>query len=229
MCGACGDCIYGTFMYCLLPCISKRLGHPPAPEDQEEAPRPVGLRPTSNVRNAAAVKEPSRRRVSIQKAHEDLIVSLAQPLNEVQTAALSRLHTAFLTSKEDLSPEFFAPVIADLDTVLFNGSLGDRVVIDWADMPATSDRTLRGATLPRDIGRSGISKVVVRFNKAILLSDMKEEIWGTVAHEMLHACVALMSNWSGLKMQSHGSLFEGSCKALVASLSLEGLEVQHVV
>ena len=144
-----------------------------------------------------------------------------------QTAALFGLRMALSTTKEHISPEFFAPVIRDLDTVLFSGCLGERISVQWKDMPSTSRRTLRGVSLPCGIGR--ISKVKIRLNTVMFVASTKEDIWGTVVHEMVHAYLALMSGWRGILMKHRGSPFEECCKAAVGRLALEGLEAQHVV
>jgi hypothetical protein len=182
-------------------------------------------------RSATASKEASpQRRVSAQQAHTDLVANLSPPMNGKQTAALFRLRMAFSTTKQHLSPECFAPVITDLDNVLFNGCLGDRILVDWVEMPATSRRMLRGVSLPCGVSR--ISKVKIRLNTAMLEASTKEEIWGTVVHEMVHAYLALMSGWRGIMMKHRGSPFEECCRAAVGRLALErleGLEVHHVV
>jgi hypothetical protein len=227
----CGDCCAHAsyaFLCCFLPCIAKQGGRHETTHDQEEAPRPVILKSKGIERRATVSKEASpQRRVSAQQAHTDLVANLSQPMNGKQTAALFRLRMAFSTTKQHLGPEFFAPVIKDLDTVLFNGCLGDRISVDWVDMPATSRRILRGVSLPCGIRR--ISKVKIRLNTATLETSTKEEIWGTVVHEMIHAYLALMSGWRGMLMRHRGSPFEECCKAAVGRLALEGLEVHHVV
>jgi hypothetical protein len=63
----------------------------------------------------------------------------------------------------------------------------------------------------------------------MLGTELKEDIWGAVLHEMVHAYLALMSGWRGMLMKHHGSPFEECCKAVVGRLALEGLEVHHVV
>jgi hypothetical protein len=148
-------------------------------------------------------------------------------MNGKQTAALFRLHMAFSAPREDLSPEFFAPVIRGLDVVLFCGCLADRIFVDWVDMPATSRRTLQGLALPCGVSR--ISKVQIRLNKAMFKTDTKESIWGTLVHEMVHAYLALTCGWRGILMRHRGSPFEECCRAAVERLALEGLEARHVV
>jgi len=215
-------------MCCFLPCIVRRGGHQVASHDQEEAPVPVKLKSNAHESSAATSKAPSqRRRVSARQAHSQLLASLNQPANGKQTAALFRLRVAFSTTKEHLSPEFFAAVIGDLDTVLFGGCLSDRVSFDWKDMPATSRDMLRGVSLPH--GVIGMSKVSIRLSIAMLAVDTKEDIWGTVVHEMVQAYLALTSGWSGVLMRHRGSAFEECCRAAVERLALEGLEVRHVV
>jgi hypothetical protein len=63
----------------------------------------------------------------------------------------------------------------------------------------------------------------------MFVASTKEDIWGTVVHEMVHAYLALMSGWRGILMKHRGSPFEECCKAAVGRLALEGLEAQHVV
>jgi hypothetical protein len=118
-------------------------------------------------------------------------------------------------------------VIRDLDTVLFNGCLSDRVSVDWFDMPATSRRTLLGVSLPQGISKT--SRVKIRLSIVMLDTGIKENIWGTLLHEMVHAYLALTSGWRGMLMKHHGSPFEDCCKAAVGRLALEGLEARHVV
>ncbi|KAM0700581.1 hypothetical protein Q7P35_012302 [Cladosporium inversicolor] len=206
----------------------KRGGQHAASYGQEEAPRPVALKARNHQRSTAAVKGSSPRRwVSPQQAQRDLIINLSQPMNGKQTAALFRLREAFSTTKEDLSPEFFAPVIKDLDTVLFSGCLGGRILVDWTDMPTTSRRILRGVSLPRGVSR--VSKVYIRLNRAMFEADSKEDIWGIVVHEMVHAYLALTSGWRGMLMRHHKSPFEECCKSAVGRLALDGFETHHVV
>jgi len=224
----CGDFLFGTLMCCCLPCISKRGGHHATIQDHEEAPQPVKLQPKSRA-NATVIDKPLLRRVSAKQAHRNLIANLSQPANGKQTAALFRLRMAFATMKDDLRPEFFAPVVRDLDMVLFDGRLSNRILIDWTEMPSTSPRMVRGVSSPHRISRSGIAKVRIRLNKAAFASDSKEEVWGTIVHEILHAYLDLASNWSILTVRHHGPQFEESCKALVERLALDGFELRHVV
>jgi hypothetical protein len=60
-------------------------------------------------------------------------------------------------------------------------------------------------------------------------ASTKENIWGTVVHEMVHAYLTLTSGWRGILMKHRGSPFEVCCEAAVGRLALEGLEVRHVV
>ena len=186
------------------------------------------MRPKVHESSTAAVNGPSpRRRASAQQSYQDLIANLSQPMNGKQTAALFRLRMAFLVPKEDLRPEFFTPVIKDLDTVLFSGCLGDRILVEWKDMPSKSRRTLLGVSLPYGICK--ISRVHIRLNIAMFEVSTKEDIWGTVVHELVHANLALSSGWRGTLMKHRGSPFEKCCEVAVGRLALEGLEVHHVV
>jgi len=132
-------------------------------------------------------------------------------------------------TKEHLSPEFFATLISDLDKALFNSSLHDKVLVDWAELPYTSSHVLHEVTSPYGISIHGISRVRIRYNKAILETDTKEEIWGTIVHEMLHAYLLLTSKWSVMTMRHHGPRFEESSRALVRRLGLDGFEVRHIL
>jgi len=71
--------------------------------------------------------------------------------------------------------------------------------------------------------------VHIRLNKTMFRREAKEEIWGTVLHEMLHAYLNLTTGWVSLREPHHGELFERSCGALVRRLGLRDLEVGHVV
>lgn len=219
----CDKCVY-AFLCCFLPCIEKRE----TSHDQEEAPRPVKPKPKVHEGSAASVQNPSNhRRVSAQRAHRNLIADLCQPMNGKQTAARFRLRMAFAMTKEHLNPEFFTPVIRDLDTVLFSGCLGDRIFVEWKDLLSTSRRTLFGLALPHGISRT--SKVKIRLKIVIFEASTKEKIWGTVMHEMVYACLAAASGWRGLLMKHRGSRFEECCKAAVGRLALDGLVVRHVI
>ena len=211
-------------MCCFLPCYTKRGGQA---YDQEEAPRPVKLKSKNRESGATAIEAPLQKSVSARQAHSQLVASLSQPMNGKQTAALFRLRMAFSARKEHLSAEFFAPAIKDLDTVLFSGCLGDRIIVDWVNMPTTSRRILQGISLPHGISR--ITKVKIRLNRVMFEGESKEDIWGTVVHEMVHAYLALTCGWRGMLMRHHGSPFEECCRAAVGRLALEGLEVRHVV
>lgn len=90
-------------------------------------------------------------------------------------------------------------------------------------------RQIRGISLPYNFSRSGISMVLIRLNKTLFKREAKEEIWGTVVHEMLHAYLDLTSDWAGLKVPHHGALFKRSCCAMVGRLGLEGFEAGHVI
>lgn len=220
---------------CCLPCSAKRAGKiHTTTEPPLEAPRPATQSTPKKQKQkekhplALAQGSPAKR-FPVQQVHQNLIDHLAQPPRPKQEAAHLRLRAAFLAPAEHLSPSFFDAVIADLDTLLFNDALGDRVYTDWANMTVTRRRMLRGISLPYDICRSGISKVRVRLNKRMFGIDSKDEIWGTVVHELLHAYLDLMSNWAGLVKAHHGTLFERSCRAMVQKLGLEGFGVMNVI
>jgi hypothetical protein len=230
MCEFYGNCIYAAFMCFFVPCISRRGPlHTQEVQNQAEVPRSAKPKTKSRKRSSVPKTEHFQQRVSAWQVHQDLLKTLDQPLNQHQQAALFRLQMAFLPTRDHLSPETFAPVIADLDTVLFKGRLKDNIIIEWAEMTVTRRSMLRGISLPYDINRSGISKVRIRLNEAMFRLDPKEEIWGTVVHELLHAYLDLESNWRGLTKPHHGTLFERSCRALAGRLAIEGFEAKHVV
>lgn len=169
------------------------------------------------------------QRVSTQQAHQDLHSNLNSFPNAQQIAALSRLRVAFSIESEHLTPGSFDAVITDLDTVLFSGYLSDKIVVKWTEMPVTSRCILRGMCLPKSVDRTGISKVCIPLNKAMLRLEPKEETWGTIVHEMLHAYICLKSVWSGSMPPHHEAKFERSCATLVDRLALDGFEVRHVL
>jgi hypothetical protein len=178
--------------------------------------------------NGLAPPSARRRLVPGQQAIEILMLELnLSVLNERQLAAFARIQEAYATSQGHLNPEFFAPVVADLDTVLFNGWLSDYILISWKDGTGTPCCLSRKPSKesPYEADRSGRSRLRVRFT--IYPTGPREQTWGGILHEMLHAYLDLMSEWRGLK-QPHGPLFGSACTAMVRRLALRGLKVHHV-
>jgi hypothetical protein len=191
-----------------------------AETDQTQSSQRLGTKLTP-----ARKRKPQLPRFQVPETHLNLINALSLPPTAAQIAALTRLHTLFALPKTQLTFSTFSPIITDLDTVLFSDLLSPHTIVEWARMT----RRIRGITLPYDFSRSGISMVHIRLNKTMFRLDAKEEIWGTVLHEMLHAYLDLTTGWVSLRVPHHGELFERSCEAMVRRLGLEGLEVRHVV
>lgn len=180
---------------------------------------PSGLAPPSERR---------RRLVPGQQACENLMLrfNLSVP-NDQQIAAFERIREAYKASQSHLNPGFFAPVIADLDTVLFDGLLNSYMLVGWEDMTSTPCclSVKPSAHPPYATSRYGSERLRVRF--AIHPSGPREQTWRGVLHEMLHAYLDLASDWHGLK-QPHGPLFGAACTAMVHRLALSGLKAHHV-
>jgi hypothetical protein len=189
--------------------------------DQTQTPRPVSPKP----KRASRKTNPQHPRVAVHQTHQNLISALSLSPTSAQRAALTRLQTLFALPKSRLALETFSPIITDLDTVLFSNLLSPYLIVEWALMT----RQIRGITLPYDFSRSGILMVHIRLNKTMFRLEAKEEIWGTVLHEMLHAYLDLTTGWVSLRVPHHGVDFERSCEAMVGRLGLRGLEVRHVV
>lgn len=222
-------------MTCFGCCYGRRVGilHPAVDDDQIEPPRLVN-RLSKGPENDASVHhidatERHHPRVSPAQAHEDLTSHLQQPLTAAQSSAMSRLQSAFTPPLDQLTPSLLTQAIPDLDTVLFNSTLTPHIKIEWANLTVKPTRILRGITLIHDIDWRGITKVRIRLNKAMLRVDSKEEIWGTIVHEMLHAWLDTRCGWGGLAKPQHGSAFERSCAALVERLGLQGVRAEHVI
>lgn len=181
------------------------------------------------VRPISIDKQQRQPRVSTAQAHDNLIYSLQQPLNSEQASAMQRLQYQFSFPKDSLNPELLTQAMSDLDTVLFQNILQGKMKIEWADLLVTRRRMLHGICLPYDIGWSGITKVRIRLNKAMLRMLSKETIWGALVHEMLHGYLDLSCSWSLLTVPHHGSLFDRSCEALVRRLDFQGLTAEHVI
>lgn len=180
------------------------------------------------LHNGLAPPSARRRLVPGQQAIETLMLELSLSIpNERQLAAFTRIQEAYAMSQEHLDPDFFTPVITDLDTVLFNGWLNDYMLISWESMTGRpcclSGRP--STQPPYETDRSGSERLRVRF--AIYTSGPREHTWGGILHEMLHAYLDLMSEWRGLK-QPHGPLFGSACTAMVQRLALGGLKVHHL-
>ena len=155
-----------------------------------------------------------------------LRLNLSVP-NDLQIAASERILKAYAKSEAHLNAAFLTPVITDLDTVLFDSLLGGHMLISWesmAGMPCClSGKPYTGP--PYEKSRTGSERLRIRF--AIYSSIPKEQTWGGILHEMLHAYLDLTSEWHGLR-QPHGPLFSAACTAIVRKLTLDGLEVHHV-
>jgi len=136
-------------------------------------------------------KKQRQPRVSSAQAHEDLIFSSQQPLNSEQTSAMQRLQYQFSFPIDSLNTRLLTQAMSDLDTVLFQNILQGKMKIEWADLLVTRKRMLHGICLPYDIGWSGITKVRIRLNRAMLQMLSKETIWGALVHEMLHGYLDL--------------------------------------
>lgn len=174
-------------------------------------------------------KKQRQPRVSSAEAHGNLIYSLQQPLNSEQTSAMQRLQYQFSIPIHSLNPQLLTQAMSDLDTVLFQNILQGKMKIEWADLLVTRRCMLHGICLSYDIGWSGITKVRIRLNRAMLRMLSKETIWGALVHEMLHGCLDLSCSWSVLTVPHHGLLFDRSCEALVRRLDFEGFTAEHVI
>lgn len=163
------------------------------------------------------------------RAHENLMSSLLQPLNAEQVSAMRRLQYQFPFPKDSLNPELLTQATSDPDTVLFQNHLQGKMKIERADLLVMRRRMLHGICLPYDIGQSGITKVRIRLNTAMLRMLSKETIWGALVHEMLHGYLDVSCDWRVLTVPHHGLLFDGSCEALVRKLDFEGFTAEHVI
>lgn len=169
-----------------------------------------------------------QRLVPGQQAHEDFVLNLASPATALENAALARIRTKHAaTSNKQLNPEFLSEAVADLDTVLFHGCLKDYMLINWVEMTGGTPSCMsrKPDPSPYETSASGNSQLRVRLPS--YRSEPKEQTWGAVLHEMMHAYLDLKSEWHGLK-QPHGPMFWESCRAIVTCLALDGLEVHHV-
>ena len=193
--------------------------------DQTQNHRTVSTKWKFLSHRSTALQTNQKPRVSNHQTHLNLINALQLPPTNAQIAALARLQTLFALPKHRTTFSTFSSIITDLDTVLFSNLLSPHTIFEWVLM----SRQIRGITLPYDFSRSGISMVHIRLNKTMFRLEAKEEIWGTVLHEMLHAYLDLTTGWGELRVPHHGELFEQSCGAMVRRLGLVGLEVGRVV
>lgn len=179
MCCGGYDCCCGTAITLLAAQRTGPLQHEQNNSDHSHALQPAVTRKTTSTNdNVDSLDTPSiSQRVSTQQSHQALLSDLKKFPSAQQLAALARLHVAFAVAKKDLSLQTLDTAIKDLDTTLFNGRLNDKIVVNWAEMPVTSDRILRGMCFPQGIDRNGITKVCIPLNKAMFRLESKEEIW----------------------------------------------------
>jgi hypothetical protein len=85
--------------------------------------------------------------------------------NDQQIAAFERIRGAYTISQLHLNPEFFAPVIADLDTVSFVNLLSGSILVGWENTTSTPCCLSGKPTvqLSYEESKSGSERLGVRF------------------------------------------------------------------
>lgn len=168
---------------------------------------------------------PKTARGTISQAHAQLAYNLSQASTAAQAYASSTLRVLFAEPATELTILSAVPL---LDTLLFDSQLFSRLTVKFSDLPLNKHKILRGICLPRSIGAAGVTSAKISLNRAVLELESREEIWGTLVHEMLHAWLDLTADWRGLLGSHHGKAFEQSCELLVKKLGFCDLEARHV-
>jgi hypothetical protein len=179
-----------------------------------------------------------------KKSVKDFVLHLGRPETKPQTAALERNRAAF----ERKSPaRFLRPssaelelMVYDLDTALFNGALKGNMRLTWEGtynyriVDHNPNATVDYKYQPQCIAsrptyqKTGFEILLrpaptrVRIpSPPFRAGGSKQEAWGEVIHELLHA-------YLDLKTQPHGDNLEEACEAIVYKLALHGLRLHHV-
>jgi len=150
---------------------------------------------------------------------------LSQPWTSAQISAHDTLRALYALPATEAT---ILAVVPHLDTLLFGAQLSSHLTVAIANLPLNKHKIVRGICLPRSVALAGVTAARIRLNRTMLEQESRQEIWGTLVHEMLHAWLDLTADWRGLLGSHHGKAFERSCRSLVEKLGFSGFEVRHV-
>lgn len=149
------------------------------------------------------------------------------PLTASQQTAQTRLRELFSGETEAFRQlDTLLQAALQLDTLLFNSALRDHIAITVEEFRATPlwrDKLVKGRCIVPPGPLKRFHKVQIQLNNTLLVYGSREEVLGTLVHEMLHAYLGLVKGWRHR---------EGDIMALaegcVRRVGVEGLRVEHL-
>lgn len=164
------------------------------------------------------------QRVSLPQAYAQLAEMLNMPMTDAQALAWTRLQLAMSVPQPHINRDQLIDSFADLDTVLFNGTLTGRVKVMWKRLLNFSGLMLRGQCHPAAITWRGVTKCEIWLKLDLLDMEDGADVWGTLIHEILHAYLDLHTRLSSTFRSHHGDVFRQTCTYIEDQLGFPGLE-----
>jgi hypothetical protein len=152
--------------------------------------------------------------VDLKTAHRELEALAHTAFSQRQEEARHRLLAAYNLPSQKMTADLFIKIFNDLDIVLFNGMLRNRVHIQW--------KIMRGAyfagltTEPTWTSESTVPLKGAKISLNLHMDSKElapEYFWGVVVHEMLHAYLAIVTHNETLEHDTddpNGPLFRRS-------------------
>lgn len=150
---------------------------------------------------------------------------LSKPLCEEQSSARERIRKAFSSESTSWQPDLLIKVVPDLDLLLFDGALLGRIAVAWADLPTGKGFENRGLTMMDPLL---LWKVQIQLNRASYLYASKQQVLGTLMHELMHAYSAVARGHAWFRKSKAEREVHEVAAALVNRLGVEGIEVGHL-
>ncbi|KAK6395349.1 hypothetical protein LTR65_000819 [Meristemomyces frigidus] len=152
--------------------------------------------------------------VSSNEAYQSLRDFLSNSATDSEDRAHDRLENAW--NMNHATPDLFIKIFNDLNELLFDNQLYNRVFLTWEDLP---DELLGRTGSRSDCTCCPADRIQIQLDRAMFYEESKSKIWGTLVHEMLHAYMFVVTDHES----AHGRDFERACRALGAALGFRGL------
>lgn len=151
--------------------------------------------------------------------------ALSRPFRPEQLSARERIRKAFSSDSTSWQPDLLIKIVPDLDLLLFDDALLGRIAVTWADLPTEKGFENRGLTMMDPLL---LWKVQIQLNKSSYFHATKQEVLGTLMHEMMHAYSAVVRGHVWMRKSKAEEEVREVAEALVKRLGVEGLTVELV-
>ncbi|KAK5112816.1 hypothetical protein LTR85_011150 [Meristemomyces frigidus] len=160
--------------------------------------------------------------LSKNEAYGRLRAFLSGPENDSERHAHNNLERAWSVPANSVTPDLYIKIFNDLDELLFDGQLCNRVLVTWEDLHGD----LLGNTSSRSNGNCcPADRIHIQLDRNMFYEESKAKVWGTLVHEMLHAYMFVMTD----DASAHPREFGNACRALGRALGLQGLRGDDVI